>query len=160
LHLLAQLKGEAIMAFCQGCGTPIQQTDAVCPNCGMAITNQLQGVPSDKPVIVNVQQPVGVAAIPAPPGNGMSIASLVLGIVALVGSVTICGSIFAIPVALVGLILGIIGKKKLQIASAPFGKATAGIVMSIISLVIAAIVIVFVFVLGIGMANMPRYYRF
>jgi len=145
------------MAFCQGCGTPIQQTDAVCPNCGMANANQIQGTPSDKPIIVNVQQPVGAAAVPAPPGNGMSIASLVLGIVALVGSLTICGSIFAIPVALVGLILGIIGKNKLKTAGAPFGKATAGIVMSIIALIIAAIVIVFVFVLGIGMASLPRY---
>jgi len=145
------------MAFCQGCGTPIQQTDAVCPNCGMANANQMQGTPSDKPVIVNIQQPVGATAVPAPPGNDMSIASLVLGIVALVGSVTICGSVFAIPVALVGLVLGIIGKKKLQTVGMPFGKATAGIVMSIISLVIAAIVIVFTFVLGIGMASLPHY---
>ena len=80
------------------------------------------------------------AAIPRPPGMGMSTASLVLGIVTLVVSVSICGSPLAIPLALVGLILGIVGRKKLKIVGIPFGRATAGIVMSIIGISIACVI--------------------
>jgi len=159
------------MAFCQGCGTPIQQTDAVCPNCGMAIANQIQqGMPSDKQVIVHVQ----AAAVPAPPGRGLSIASLVLGIIVSVDTLTIivetatiigipvafCSSLFAIPVAIVGLILGIIGKNKLKAAGAPFGMATAGIVMNTILLAIVAIIMVIMGILGAGIASSTPRYRF
>jgi len=151
------------MAFCQGCGTPIQQTDTVCPNCGMAIANQPQGTSADKSIIVNVQQP----AVPAPPGKGMSIASLVLGIIALIDTplviVTLgCMSLFVIPVAIVGLILGIIGKKKLKAAGAPFGMATAGIVMSTISLAITLILLVIALLgfLGLASAGSLSRYRF
>jgi len=129
----------------------------------MANANQVQGTPPDKPVIVNVNQPVGAAAAPAPPGKGMSIASLVLGIVALVNTPFIpitlgCWSLFVIPVAIVGLILGIIGKNKLKAAGNPYGMAIAGIVMSIIPLGLAAIITVFMFIVGAAGQNTNQQY--
>lgn len=69
-------------------------------------------------------------------GKGFAIASLVLGICSLVlpyvGTAT----------AIVGLILGVLAKQKLSEAGAPTGMATAGIVLSIISLAWAILVIV------------------
>ena len=66
----------------------------------------------------------------------MCIASLVLGICSLF--VPYVG----VPTAIVGLILGILGRKKALDAGAPTGMATAGIVMSIIALAWAVLVII------------------
>ena len=58
----------------------------------------------------------------------MSVASLVLGICSLV--IPYVG----VATAIVGIILGIMGKKKAMEVGAPSGMATAGIVVSIIGL--------------------------
>ena len=79
--------------------------------------------------------------------NGMAIASLVLGIV----SFFCCG----LPCSVVGLILGIISKKRKPENN---GKATAGIVLSIIALVLWAIVVIFNFVAGSGFMSTSYYY--
>lgn len=65
--------------------------------------------------------------------KGFAIASLVLGIVAIVSG---CAWYVAIPCAIVGLILGIMANKVKKT-----GMATAGIVLSIIALVLAVLVI-------------------
>lgn len=70
------------------------------------------------------------------PGKGMSIAALVLGICSLV--IPYAG----IATAIVGLILGVIGKRKANEVGASTGMATAGIVMSIIALVGAVLMTV------------------
>lgn len=61
-----------------------------------------------------------------PKANGMSIAGLVIGIVAIVLSCC-CNGIFAAIVGIVGLVLSILGKKE-----QPCGLATAALVVSII----------------------------
>ena len=58
----------------------------------------------------------------------MSIAAMVLGIISLV--IPYAGT----GIAIVGLILGVVGKKKNTEVGATSGMATAGIVMSIIAL--------------------------
>ena len=68
--------------------------------------------------------------------KGMAIASMVLGIVGLVFFWFIY---ISVPVAIVGVILGAIGKKKLAEAGAPSGMATAGIVMSVIVIAVSII---------------------
>jgi len=74
------------------------------------------------------QPPMG----PAPnPGKGLGIAGMILGIVALV---LFCIWYVAIPCAIVGLILSLIGKKKSKEANAPTGMATAGLILSVIAL--------------------------
>ncbi|WP_229408000.1 DUF4190 domain-containing protein [Massiliimalia massiliensis] len=73
------------------------------------------------------------------PSKGMAVASMVLGIIALVLS---CFWYISVPCAVVGLILGILGRKKCEAAK---GMATAGMVMSIIAIVL---VILFITVLA------------
>jgi len=70
------------------------------------------------------------------PGKGQSTASLVLGIIAIVFT-----SIGLIP-AIIGLIMGINGKKKAIEARAPTGIAQAGIVLSIIALILNVLVVI------------------
>jgi hypothetical protein len=94
---------------------------------------------------------------PAPnPGKGLGIAGMVLGIVAVV---LFCVWYIAIPCAVVGLILSIIGKKKSVQAGAPAGMAKAGMILCIIALVIDIIIGVLVMaVLGVafwGASTLP-----
>lgn len=81
-------------------------------------------------------QPYGVP-IPfaAPdPGSGMAVASMVLGIISLVfTALFFCGGLFVAPITgIVGLVLGILGRKSVT----RHGSAIAGIVMSIVALAI------------------------
>ena len=73
----------------------------------------------------------------------MGVASLVLGIISLVfvivpilWPIAWVGGITGI----IGLVLGILARKKLKAANQPTGVATAGFVMSIIGTVLAAII--------------------
>jgi hypothetical protein len=66
------------------------------------------------------------------PGQGLGIASMVLGILGLAVP-------FGEVLALVGLILGAVSKKKSNEAGMPSGMATAGIVCSIIALAISIV---------------------
>ena len=74
----------------------------------------------------------------------MAIASLVLGII----GVVLCfvpipgGGIIGLICAIVGVILGVIARKKAKEAGQPSGLATAGMILSIISLVIVAIAVI------------------
>ena len=79
--------------------------------------------------------------------KGKAIAGFVLGIVAIVLSF-LSGwfSIIALPVAIVGLVLSIVGGKQLKAAGEPAGIATAGLVIGIIAVVLTAI---FFFTCGI-----------
>jgi hypothetical protein len=70
-------------------------------------------------------------------GSGLAIASMVLGIVALV--LSCCFYYISIPCAIIGVILGAVALSK---KSAGKGMAIAGLVCSIISLVPAIIMIV------------------
>ncbi len=70
--------------------------------------------------------------------NGKAIASLVLGILSCVcvffGIAIIFGEIIGIVLGVIGLVLGISARKE-----CPSGMATAGIVLSIISLAVCAV---------------------
>jgi len=72
-------------------------------------------------------------------GKGQSIAGLVLGIV----SIVICwfgfASFVALPLAIVGLILSVVGGKKLKANGMKSGIATAGLVIGIIAVVLSGI---------------------
>lgn len=78
----------------------------------------------------NVEQEVVPSAAPASPAvhpkKGMAIASMVLGIVAIV---IFCMWYVSIPCAIVAIVLGVLAKKAGKI-----GMATAGIVTGIIAL--------------------------
>lgn len=69
--------------------------------------------------------------------NGLAIASLVLGLVAIVFSFIGLSIPFGLIIGIVGIILGVMAKKK-----NPCGMATAGLVLSIIGTVLCAIVFI------------------
>ena len=75
------------------------------------------------------------------PGKGLSTASMVLGIVSLVISLPSFGTL-GITTAIIGLILGIIGRKNAKEAGALTGTATAGIILSIVGMVLSVIIII------------------
>ena len=64
-------------------------------------------------------------------GHGLGVASLVLGIIGVVSS---CVPILGLPTGIVGLILGLSAKKRGE-----GGMAVAGVVLSIIAIVLAVI---------------------
>ncbi|MBQ8146563.1 MAG: DUF4190 domain-containing protein [Clostridia bacterium] len=88
-------------------------------------------------------------------GKGFSIAALVLGIVGVVFGFIPAISFIALPCALVGLILGVMGRKKSKLAlGKSSGIATAGFVLSIIGLSFAALgFICTVACIGIGTSS-------
>lgn len=73
-------------------------------------------------------------AVQSAPGNGFAVASLILGIVALITS---CSLVLSIPCGIIGLILGIVGKAK-----GAGGMAVAGIVLSVLALLFTIFFIV------------------
>jgi hypothetical protein len=68
----------------------------------------------------------------------MSVASLVLGIC----SIPLAFVWVGIVAAIVGIILGVIGKKKSQEVGAPTGMASAGVICSIIALALDVLIVV------------------
>lgn len=68
----------------------------------------------------------------------MAIASLVLGILAIILSLTGAGGIFAVILGIIGIILGVLGRKDPERK----GMATAGLVMSIISVALGILLFV------------------
>ena len=72
----------------------------------------------------------------------MAVASMVLGILALVWMFIPVINIVAPIIAIIGIVLGAVGKKKLAAEGKPTGMATAGMVMSIIALAISTFIVV------------------
>ena len=69
-----------------------------------------------------------------PPSNGKAIASLVLGIIAIICVFFGYGALLGVVVGVVGLILGMQAKK-----ANPSGMATAGIVLSIVAIAVCVV---------------------
>lgn len=94
------------------------------------------------------QQPYYAPAEPKNPGQGLGIASLVIGIV----SWLCCNPAFLLSI--VAIICGAIGRKKSKEADMKNGTATAGLALGIIPLAISAVVTIVGLVLaGIMIAN-------
>ena len=78
-------------------------------------------------------------------GKGPATAGLVLSIIGLVSALIIGPwiigwfSVFCLPISIVGLVLSVMGGKKLKAAGAPSGAATAGLVIGIIAVIFSAI---------------------
>lgn len=116
--------------FCSHCGAQNADNTAFCSNCGANLTQ-----PTATPVN---GQPAGYpAAAGSIPGKGLGIASMVLGIIALV---MFCTGWFAMICALVGVVLGGIALKKAKDAGMKNGMAVAGLVCSIVALAIDVMV--------------------
>ena len=68
----------------------------------------------------------------------MGVAGLVLGIIGTILSIIPPLFYIGIPLGIIGLILSIVGRKTAQTNNQPTGTATAGLVLSVIALVIGA----------------------
>lgn len=85
-------------------------------------------------------QPQPQQAYPAQPSNGMAVTSLVLGILGLLFSFIPIIGVIAWPMVILGVVFGGIGINKAgQVPGTSKGMAIAGLVCSIIGLVICII---------------------
>ena len=106
--------------------------------------------PNQPPVY---QQPIGAAYQQDPPGKGAAVASLVLGIISLVLCWWGWVGVVAIIMSIIGIVLGINGRKQLQPEQGR-GMATGGLVCSIIALVLSSIVFVSCVICAASLAGM------
>ncbi len=148
--------------FCKNCGSQINEGASFCNNCGTPVKNQnntatQQSTPVQQPVNqVNNVPPVQQQIPPMnnnqsygyqqpnnmPPANekkpiGLAVASMVLGICSLI---FYCIWFIALPTAIIGVILSILSLKNPQ--NGGRGMAIAGLVTSIIALVLAVIILI------------------
>ena len=126
---------------CKNCGNPLKENQNFCSACGTkveeepAVAEQTPVVDQNPQPIEQVQQPTEqvqsttetTAPVNTPVSEGLGTASLVLGIISLI--LTFVISFFILPVAIIGLVLGIINKRKK-------GKKIAGIILNAIAIVI------------------------
>ena len=110
-------------------------------------TSGHSGGQSEQPKFVPAAPPVAPAGnaysgyVPTKLPAGMAIASLVMGIVSILGALTL--SFITIVVALVGLILGIIALRKVRKGTGGGkGMAIGGVVTSAIGFILSAVVLV------------------
>lgn len=66
-----------------------------------------------------------------PPGNGMAVASLVLGIVSLA---LFCIWYIALPSAILAIIFGVVGRARANAGASGRGMATAGLILGCVSI--------------------------
>lgn len=79
--------------------------------------------------------------------NGLAVAALVLGIIAILATLTVVGIVLGVPVAVVGVIVAIIAlvqAKNFPPMGARRGMAIAGLVLSLLSLAGAALLFILV----------------
>ena len=107
------------MKFCNNCGEKLKNGELYCPNCGKEV---------GKEIVIKENK------------EGLGTASMVIGIISLVLSFII--NLGAIPIALIGLILGIVNK-------AQKGKKVSGIILNTIAMILSVVVFIVIIVLFI-----------
>ena len=151
--------------FCKNCGEQITDGALFCTNCGASVAEP-PVQPAQQPVAPAYQQPVYQQPVYQQPGyqqpvsnsgRGMGVAALVMGIV------SCC--LFWIPyvntvcllMCIAGIILSAISMKKARAAGVSSGIAVAGLVVSIVGLVLSFLFF-FIYGAAIGMLYPTRYW--
>lgn len=140
--------------FCQNCGTENPEGSAFCKGCGSAL--KIAPVPAAEPIV----EPVAATPVtevpndtqtnytPVPtkdPGKGFGITAMIMGIISLVATSCCCmcvaylSPLIGLPFAILGLIFGIIARKKSKSVGLKNGMAMVGIITSVICLVICVV---------------------
>lgn len=94
---------------------------------------------------------------PPPPSNGLGVAALVLGILAiLLAFIPILGFV-AYPLAIVGIILGLVGLGRVRKGRASRGITVAGLIASVVGLVLVIVsTVIYVGAIGAGVASVDK----
>lgn len=102
-------------------------------------------------------QPYAQQPPPPAPSNGLGVAALVLGILAiLLAFVPILGFV-AYPLAIVGIILGLVGLGRVRSGRSSRGITLAGLIASIVGLVLVIVsTVVYVSAIGAGVASADK----
>ena len=133
---------------CTNCGTELQPGATFCTNCGAAVTANY-----------DYQQNAYAPAVPTEdPGKGKGTVAMVMGIIAIAMNAT-CGCIFSclgsIPgfvCAAISIIMAIMAMNESKNAGFQNKKATIGLILSIVSVVVAIIFIILNGILGGAMS--------
>ena len=133
--------------FCPKCGAQNDANQQVCETCGCPLNDAPQ-----QPAQPTYQQPVQpvppvyqqpgqqvVMVKPSVPGKGLGIASMVLGIIAIV---CFCWGWVGIICGIVGLVLASVGLAKSKNAGMKNGFAVAGLVCSLVAVGAATIIVI------------------
>ena len=119
--------------FCEKCGFNNNDGASFCRNCGAPITNAAQqSYPPYQPPVQTVK--------PKIPSLGMGITSMVLGATT---CAFLCYAVLIFPCAIVGLILGCMANSRAKAVGLKNGFATAGIITSVIGIVMVLLSLVF-----------------
>ena len=121
--------------FCTKCGGQVAINSVVCTYCGTQVKHPQNSNFNNSNFVQNQPQDFAQASAPQAQSNGLGVASMVLGILAITLTWAYgLGVVLAIP----ALILGIIQQKQRKC-----GMATAGIVLGIISIILAVLLVIF-----------------
>ena len=123
--------------ICKKCGNQVQDGAKFCNICGNNLTlieqsPNVQVVPNTNQNFNNYQNN---SDMKSDNKNGLALASLIIGIVAVVLSIIF--NVFVIPLAITGLVLGLVSKEKNT-------KKRLGIILNSVSIVIAILIIILV----------------
>lgn len=132
---------------CKQCGTEVPEDVKFCPSCGAPVEAEAkEAEQAAGPMTLPDTQgqsappPPGQSSMPPKKNNGKAVASLVLGILAVLTIFTGIGAVVGLVLGIIGIIMGVNAKKEIDISGEEGkGMATAGLVCSIIATALCGI---------------------
>lgn len=119
---------------CKYCGTQNNDGAIFCNNCGQKLVEDVNSSVIQTEVnTMNVGTNVSNVVQPKKKGNGLAVASIIIGVLSIILSFFL--NVIVIPLAIVGLVLGIVSKTK--------GAKVVGILLNILAIILPIIIIVF-----------------
>lgn len=122
--------------FCSKCGTNVAEGNAFCPNCGAPMTNAQQ--PTYNAPMAQASSSV--------PGTGLSIASMVLGIISIL---TLCIWWLCLILGVLAVSLGAVGIYKAKLVGAKSSLGVAGLVCGCIGIGVMLILYILAYVAAV-----------